>query len=84
MRGFTRVRTFTRKVIDMRTKITDFLLTMGEICDKHNGICGNCPFCVDDRSFHGCLKDDMSNPKHAKMIKDITLKYMKDRRTDTQ
>lgn len=76
------MRTVTRRVIDMKVKITDFLLTIGEICDKHNDNCGNCPFSVDDGNFHGCLKDDMSNPKHANMIKDITLKYMKYRRVD--
>ena len=67
----------------MKVKIRDFLLTMGEICDKHSDKCtNNCPFSVDDGYFYGCLKDDMSNPKHANMIKDITLKYMKDRRVD--
>ena len=63
----------------MKVKITDFLISMGNICDNHSSNCCNCPFNVDDGNFYGCLKDDMSNPKHANMIKNITLKYIKGR-----
>ena len=63
----------------MKVKITDFLISMGKICDEHNnGICYKCPFNYEGETFHGCLKDDMSNPKHAKMITKITLKYIKE------
>lgn len=60
----------------MKIKITDFLLAMGEICDKHSDSCNCCPLCVHEEKFNGCLKDDMSNPKHANMIRNIVLKYM--------
>lgn len=66
----------------MKVKIIDFLLSIGKICDEHSDSCNNCPLCVHEEKFNGCFKDDISNPKHAKMIKDITLKYMKDRRVD--
>ena len=58
----------------MKVKIIDFLLEMGKICDEYNnGSCFKCPFNYEGETFHGCMKDDMSNPKNAKMIKDITL-----------
>ena len=58
----------------MKVKIIDFLLEMGKICDEHNnGRCFKHHFNYEGEKFHGCIKDDMSNPKNAKMIKDITL-----------
>ena len=62
----------------MKVKIIDFLLEMGKICDEHNNeSCFKCPFNYEGETFHGCIKDDMSNHKNAKMIKEITLKHMK-------
>lgn len=28
----------------MKVKITDFLMTMGKICDEHSNSCFGCPF----------------------------------------
>ena len=66
----------------MKVKITDFLIAMGKICDEHKNNCFNCPFTYDGETFYGCMKDDMSDPEHAKMIKDITLKRMEERDTE--
>lgn len=63
----------------MKVKIIDFLLEMGKICDEYNNwSCFKCPFNYEGETFHGCMKDDMSKPEHAKMIKEITLKHMKE------
>ena len=46
----------------MKVKIIDFLLEMGKICDNHNNErCFKCPFNYEGETFHGCIKDDMSN-----------------------
>ena len=46
----------------MKVKIIDFLLEMGKICDNHNNErCFKCTFNYEGETFHGCIKDDMSN-----------------------
>lgn len=51
---------------------------MGKICDEHVNCCFGCQYFAEKGNFHRCLKDDMSNPTIAKMIKDITLNHMKE------
>ena len=64
----------------MKANIIDFLMHMGYICDKHIGSDGNgclkCPLHVEEKTFHGCLKDDMNNRKHAEIIKKVVLREM--------
>ena len=63
----------------MAVRIVDFIMSMGQICEDHYNCCESCPFCRDIGTFHGCILDSKHDPEFAEIIKNETLKYMKNK-----
>lgn len=63
-------------------KIKDFVKHMGLICKKHHyneqPHCRNCPYDIRFENFYGCALDNLSNDEIAKIVKNETLKFMKE------
>lgn len=61
----------------MKVKITDFLVTMGNICNERTE-CNDCVFdFVDEEHRAGCARDFLYDEKIAGKVKNIVLEKMK-------
>lgn len=61
-----------------KVKITDFLVTMSNICRTHYDGCKDCPFdFVDEEHRRGCALDFLNDEEIARKVKNIVLKQMK-------
>lgn len=61
-----------------KVKITDFLMTMGNICKKNYDDCSGCPFnFVNEEYGVGCARDFLEKEEIAEKIKRIVIKQMK-------
>ena len=61
----------------MKVKITDFLVTIGNIC-RASDKCRDCRFnFVDDVHRKGCALDFLNDEEIAEKVKNIVLKRMK-------
>lgn len=63
----------------MAVRIVDFIMAMGEICEEQYRSCESCPLFGEKGTFHGCILDSKSDPEFAEIIKNETLKYMKNK-----
>lgn len=62
----------------MKIKITDFLVTMSNICRTNYDGCKDCPFdFVDEEHRKGCALDFLYDEQIAEKVKRIVLEQMK-------
>ena len=62
----------------MKVKITDFLMTMSNICIESDDCCKNCPLdFVDEEHRKGCAIDFLYDEQIAEKVKRIVLRKMK-------
>lgn len=62
----------------MKIKITDFLVTMGNICKTNYDGCKNCPLdFVNEEHRRGCAKDFLYDEQISEKVKRIVIERMK-------
>ena len=62
----------------MRVKITDFLITIGNICNTNSNNCKDCPFnFINEEHRKVCAIDFLKDKDIAEKVKRIVLKQMK-------
>lgn len=66
----------------MKVKITDFLVTIGNICNGRKE-CNGCVFdFVDEEHRVGCARDFLYDEKISEKVKNIVLEKMKGEKYD--